>query len=75
MDFSYGERYASDAALYCKGVDLTNIDKAEEFEELCPEFLCLGEWSCHFEIAKVFFPAIYELISYKLIDQPSLLVM
>ena len=61
FDLSYGERWAADAALYCKGEglgfqDLGQMEAHEdEINEICPEFLCLGESTCRWEDAKVFF--------------------
>ena len=59
LDLSYGERWAADSALACKGEglgfrDLALIEANEAMiTEICPEYLCLGERACRFPDAKV----------------------
>ena len=53
----YGERYVSDAALYCKGLGLSDLDEIEKnqdsMNEICSEYVCLGQRSCRYEMARV----------------------
>ena len=60
FDLAHGERWAANAALYCKGEgigfsSLAEMEAEQEtINEICPEWLCLGEKSCRWKNAQVF---------------------
>ena len=59
--FSLFPRYIADTVLFCKGEGLLYSDYGQmESDEalinsICPMRVCLGERTCRFEMAKVFF--------------------